>query len=116
MLHRLTDRHKGVSVNAESPKWARVQGLLSRGGREVAALLDPVLDGGGWSRALRSDLAADVLDRERQRDETFPWDFITGVPSRDHLWRERQASSDGRSPAPCPGKSCHICEICPPAT
>ncbi|MDW7711767.1 MAG: radical SAM protein, partial [Deferrisomatales bacterium] len=53
LLQSLCGREKGVRAVGETPKWARVQGLLSRGGREVADLLEAAVRTGDWRAALR---------------------------------------------------------------
>ncbi|MBI5441850.1 MAG: radical SAM protein [Deltaproteobacteria bacterium] len=112
-LERGAARHRGVRVVAEAPKWSRVQGLLSRGGREVAPLLAEASRTGDWRSVLRSALAAAVLDRERAPGERFPWDFIGGLPSREHLLREREAAgSSTRLPFPCLPGVCRACGVC----
>jgi NAD-dependent dihydropyrimidine dehydrogenase PreA subunit len=115
LLERACGREKGLRVVAEAPKWARVQGLLSRGGRSVAPLLETAARSGDWRTALRNPLASQVLDRERDPGAPLPWDFITGGPDRRHLVREQTASRSGEEPTPCRPGSCRTCGICDPA-
>ncbi|MHB8764888.1 MAG: radical SAM protein [Deferrisomatales bacterium] len=108
VLERACAREKGVRAVAEAPKWSRIQGLLSRGGRSVAALLEAASRTGDWRTALRSPLAARTLDRERDRAEALPWDFVCGVPARAYL----AAAADA---APCRPPACRVCGVCRPA-
>lgn len=115
ILQRLCGREKGVRAVGEAPKWARVQGLLSRGGREVAPLLDAARRTGDWRSALRSEAAARVLDRPRDPAAPLPWEVVGGLPGRKHLLAERKASLRGAPPRPCrPGLrgECRVCGIC----
>jgi hypothetical protein len=113
LLERRLGPRKGVKLVAEAPKWARVQGLLSRGGRSVAPLLERAAITGEWREFLRSAGAASALDRPRASDEIFPWDFIGGMPSKTHLLREAEQALRGAPPLPCRPGTCAACEICP---
>jgi radical SAM superfamily enzyme YgiQ (UPF0313 family) len=112
LLERKAAATPGLRVTAESPKWARVQGLLARGGREVGELLASLPDGGAWGRTLQGELARSVLDRRREPGEPLPWDFLAGAPARAHLLNECLAAEAGRAPAPCPSTECPVCGIC----
>ncbi|MBI4805671.1 MAG: radical SAM protein [Desulfovibrio sp.] len=105
---------RGVRMEGEKPSWARVQGLLARGTEELAQL--NMLAGElGWRKALRQwggDAGA-VLDRERGRDETFPWECIDIGVSRASLWREWERYKSGKRTPKCPEKGCSICGACP---
>ncbi len=113
-LQRLCARNKGVRAVGEAPKWARVQGLLSRSGRSVAELLERAVQTGDWRAVLRSSEAQRVLDQERNPESPLPWEFIGGMPSRQHLLRERAAALRGGSPLACQPGTCQACEICAP--
>ena len=106
----------GVHAVAESPKWARVQALLSRGGRQVGELLEAAVRTGDWRAALRAPLARRVLDEPRDPALSLPWDFVAGVPSREHLLRERRAAEAGEEPTPCRPGRCRACGLCPGST
>lgn len=112
LLERELGKHRGVRVVAEATKWSRVQGLLSRGGRELAPYLLEASRSGDWRSVLRSAPAAEVLDRERALEERFPWDFIGGLPWRRHLLQEREASLSGRPSFPCRPGACRACGVC----
>lgn len=112
LLERRLGPHRGIKAVAEAPKWSRVQGLLSRGGRDVAPVLERAARTGDWREALRSPEAARVLDRERDEEESLPWDFIAGVPDKAHLRAEARASVRGSAPARCRPGACEICGVC----
>ncbi len=107
-------RHKGIGATVESPRAARLQGLLSRGGREVADLLERAAVSGDWRVPLRSPVAARVLDRPLDPAGALPWGFVGGVPGVDHLLRERGAVLAGRPATPCEPGPCRACGVCPP--
>ncbi len=105
-------RQDGVQVAVEPARAARVQGLLSRGGRAVAPLLEAVARGGDWRGALRSPVAAAVLDHPRDPGERFPWSFVSGAPAPAYLAAEAAAARTGRPPHPCRPGPCRACGVC----
>ena len=89
-------RPRGVAVKAESPAWAAVQGVLSRGdswvGRALVRMKGRSL--AAWRRALREcQLNAGEYLKERSLDETLPWAVVDSGVSRDYLWREMMRGS-----------------------
>ncbi|RLC72268.1 MAG: hypothetical protein DRI26_03310, partial [Chloroflexi bacterium] len=84
-------RPKGVAVKAESPAWAAVQGVLSRGDRRVGQALVRVRGKSlaVWHRALREcGLDAAEYLRDRSPDEPLPWVVVGCGVSHDYLERE----------------------------
>jgi radical SAM superfamily enzyme YgiQ (UPF0313 family) len=84
-------RPGGIAVKAESPAWAAVQGVLSRGDSRVGQALVRVKRRSlaAWQRALgecQLDAAEDL--RERSLDEPLPWSVVGSGVSHDYLWRE----------------------------
>ena len=104
---------RGVRMEGEKPSWARLQGLLARGGEELAQLY--VLAGElGWRKALRQwdgDIGH-VLDRERGREEVFPWECVDVGVSRASLWREWERYASGKRTPKCPESGCSVCGVC----
>jgi radical SAM superfamily enzyme YgiQ (UPF0313 family) len=82
-----------VAVGEESVPWSRVQGVLARGDRRLAAVLAG-MEGpaqAGWRQGLAdAGLTEDEYLRERAMDEPFPWEIIAPGVSRAHLLREWQ--------------------------
>jgi len=84
-------RPRGVAVKSDSPAWAVVQGVLSRGDRRLGQALTKMdrTSLAQWRRALReSDLEADDYLRERSLDETLPWSVVDNDLSQAYLRRE----------------------------
>jgi len=84
-------RPRGIAVKAESPAWAAVQGVLSRGDSRVGQALVRVKRRSlaAWRRTLREcQLDAVEYQRERSLDEPLPWSVVDSGVSRDYLWRE----------------------------
>lgn len=86
-------RPKGVAVKAESPAWATVQGVLSRGDKRVGQALVRVKRRSlaAWHRALREcGLDAAEYLRERSPDEPLPWAVVDCGVRYDYLEREME--------------------------
>ncbi|MGE5848965.1 MAG: radical SAM protein, partial [Candidatus Methylomirabilota bacterium] len=86
-------RRVGIRFTHDVPKWAYLQGVLSRGDRHVGDLLSLALQQrGDWRRAFREwprnpDFYA---CRERPLTERFPWDQFEVGTKRERLEVEYQ--------------------------
>jgi len=125
---RRTARHvSGMQVRSDSPRLARLQGLLTRGDTETHGLISLAAQQHGrdqesWAAALRdwSKDPAWYLDRERGKDEAFPWEVISLGVDRNHLWKEWERVKTRRTTPPCPwehvagqpGFACLDCRRC----
>jgi radical SAM family uncharacterized protein len=86
-------KEKGIAVEADVPKWAYLQSLLSRGDRRVGHLLLTAFRlGNNWPQAFRTvNVNPDFyVYRERSYEEILPWDFIDHGISKEYLWAEYQ--------------------------
>ena len=104
---------RGVRIEGESPFWARTQGLLARGGEDLASLHVLAAEH-GWRQAMKEwpgDASA-VLDRKRAKDEAFPWECIDIGVSRDILRREWERYTSGKRTPKCPDSGCDACGAC----
>jgi hypothetical protein len=109
-----------------------VEGLLARGDRRVAEVIEEVWRRGGrfdgWREHLDLDLweqvAAQVLarhaltpgwftTRERGADEVLPWDHLDAGVDKQWLWEDWQASIDGSGVEDCRWSGCYDCGVCP---
>ncbi len=76
-------------LRIESPRQALYQALLSRGDRRVGdVILRVAQQAGRWSGAMekhQSEFALYAL-RERNPDETFPWDVVDHGVEKRRLW------------------------------
>ena len=118
-IMRQLGRHK-IAVRADSPAWAEVQGVLSRGDRRLArVLLDiPRLSVRDfWQTMARHGLERDRYLGQLPLDRPMPWEIVeSGVkPSFFQFeWRLAQRSKVGPH---CPPDSagCLTCGVCDPA-
>ncbi len=104
-----------VRVHAEDPRRSQIQAILSRGNRQVAALLDLACQhNGNWAQSLKETRLNTTLytQREINEDELLPWDFIDHGIKKSFLLREYRKALDNRLSAPCPMEACTTCGVC----
>jgi radical SAM superfamily enzyme YgiQ (UPF0313 family) len=110
-------RIANLRVHSDMPRWAYVQGLLSRGDRRVAEILALAHSkGGNWAQTLKTTSVNPdfYVVRERQPDELFPWDFIDHGIRKSFLRKEHQRAQQGLPTAACRVGSCDRCGVCQP--
>lgn len=88
-------RGSTVDFTSAGPREARREGLLARGGRELAPAVElTAVRSAPWKSALKRcgiDAGA-TLDRQRGEDEVFPWELVdVGVPRGRLLGSYRDA-------------------------
>lgn len=88
-LKNAVKKRKAVTFSPPGIWQARLQGLLARGGEELA---DLIVDAAaiGWKKAYKKwgSKGEAYLDRTRAKDEPLPWDAIDVGVDRDLLWRQ----------------------------
>jgi radical SAM superfamily enzyme YgiQ (UPF0313 family) len=104
----------GFRVEVENASMARMQGLLARGDAKLFPLIEAAVACGSFRRALKTwdGDEAFYLDRERDKDEVFPWDIVDVGVSREFLWREWERYRQGVATAKCPPAGCAACKRC----
>ena len=121
-VRRRLGRVPNVTVDADSPREAYLQTLLSRGDRRVAAVIERLARSSeGWWRelkALRGPAVEGIPDPDSfvvepyARDTLFPWDFIDHHIDKSYLWLERGRAHSERETEPCDVATCHTCGAC----
>jgi radical SAM superfamily enzyme YgiQ (UPF0313 family) len=112
-------RVANVRVNADMPKWAYIQALLSRGDRRTAELLVGVhKNQGNWAKTLKGSIINPdfYVYRERSLDEILPWDFVDHGINKAFLVEElveeyHKALREETSPQ-CHVGQCRACGVC----
>jgi radical SAM superfamily enzyme YgiQ (UPF0313 family) len=87
-LRRRLARVKRIPFTSAGPREAEREGVLARGGRELAPVIRSVgIDRVPFRAALRRAgvVLEDVIGRERGEDEVFPWEIVSAGPPRDEL-------------------------------
>ena len=127
---RSLGRNVGMRYHDGEP--SIIEGLLSRGDRRVGAVIEQVWrDGGrfdGWSEhfsyARWAAAAAAVLPplgidlawyttRERDADETLPWDHLDAGLDKQWLWDDWQDALAEFEQDDCRWTPCFDCGVCP---
>jgi radical SAM family uncharacterized protein len=126
-LARLRARFKclagAVKLSWHDERQSLIEALLSRGGRELApvveaaclagqTLLSDNFDTSVWERLL-AEHGVDLerqLYREREKDEALPWDHIDRLVGKAFLWRQWEAYRAGVETAACQDK-CLACGV-----
>ena len=90
-LKKCISKIDNVYITTDVPKWAYIQGILSRGDRRVGNLIESAYKADGdWKKAMR-ETAFDsgfYAIRERQLDEMLPWSHIDVGVKKELLIKE----------------------------
>ena len=122
-IRKKTGRMPNVDLDADSPREAYLQTLLSRGDRRMAAVVEALARSErGWWQELNDirrggnpdiDLDLDAfVHREYGEHALFPWDFIDHRIQRSYLWLERRRAHAERETEPCDVATCRTCGAC----
>jgi radical SAM superfamily enzyme YgiQ (UPF0313 family) len=117
-----------IELDAESPRDAYFQTLVSRGDRRVGAILDRLSAAGYeeagpiWQelRRIRRDVAVGSMlpdpdffvTRRYAHDEILPWDFIDHHIHKWFLLSERKKAHYEHQTKPCDVTRCTVCGAC----
>jgi len=117
-IARALARHR-VTVRADNPRWAEVQGVLARGDRRLAPILahlSPVSP-----RTFFAALEAAGLDKtaylgERHIGDPLPWEIVASGVRPKYFLRERRLAQASRTGHHCPPRAlgCLSCGSCDP--
>ena len=127
-LLRNSVKYRAVDVNWHDPKTSFVEAVMSRGGREVAEVVEEA-----WKRGARFDAwtecfnenawreAAEFcgVDPEEVAQKTYdtsyvmPWSHISTGTSNKWLAHQRALAAKERTTPDCTYETCSGCGICP---
>ena len=119
-------KNRNISVKWHDARMSLIEGILSRGGGEVGALVETAFRLGcrfdGWSDRFRFDLWEEAMRqtgidpetylRERPLNETFPWENIQSGLSREFLLSEAIKAEKGEPTPDCRTGACSNCGVC----
>ncbi len=122
----LFKKEKSLSLRWHAPDVSHLEGILSRGGRELADVIEKAYAKGaifcGWTETFElapwlEALAECGMDIEsligsRSMDMPLPWQHIDAGISDKFLRSEWQRASSGRPTPPCSPTSCRQCGVC----
>jgi radical SAM family uncharacterized protein/radical SAM-linked protein len=117
---------RGVQVKYHDLDGTAIEGLVSRGGRATADLIEGAWRRGarfdGWTEQLRMDAWRDALEathgtqehafRAREEGEALPWEVVSYGIDRDWFLRERHRAYAGVPSDECRLHRCSACGVC----
>jgi radical SAM family uncharacterized protein len=118
---------RGLNVRWHDPEASVAEGIASRGDRRIGAVIERVWRAGGtfqewserfdlalWEEALSAEglTLDDVVHRERDEHEAFPWDHVSAGLHRDFLWEDWQDALVGAAVEDCRWTPCYDCGAC----
>ncbi len=120
--------HKGVDLSWHDPDASFLEGVLARGGREVADVIEAAWRAGAvfdaWSEEFDLGIWLDAMARcgvdgtglanePRGPDRPLPWDHIDTGLARRFLLSERERAYSGVITEDCTFTDCTGCGVCP---
>ncbi len=127
---------RAIGLRYHEGQPGQIEGLLSRGDRRVAAIIEQVYDNGGrfdgwneyfsyqrWADAATAALAHTPVDlawyttRQRELTEVLPWDHLDSGLDKDWLWDDWQEAlaagqGQGNEVQDCRWTPCYDCGVC----
>jgi radical SAM-linked protein len=118
-------RTHALVLKCHDPRQTEIEGVLARGDRRLAEVLEAVFRGGArfdeWRESFSRDRWVRAFEetgidpafylRERHDYEVLPWDHIDAGIARDFLLRERDRAREGRATPFCRDE-CRVCRAC----
>ena len=116
---------KGVTFNWHEPYVSFMEVCFARGDRRMGRVLQKAYEKGcildGWNETFRFDKWMEAFkecgldpafyaNREREKDEIFPWDHIDSGISKSFLWRENEKALRAETTRDC-RKGCNGCGL-----
>ncbi len=117
---------RGVDIRHHDNGETAIEGIISRGGREVAAVIEGAwlrgarFDGwsehcspGYWEQALNEN-GMTLLDafREIGEEEELPWEIVSYGIDRRYFAKERRRAYEVGTTAECKNQRCSACGVC----
>lgn len=127
LLRDALRRDRGVQLKWHDPKATTVEGIMSRGDRRLADVIEDVWRHGGtfqeWSERFDLQLWLDALERHgltveelvyrhRTEDEALPWDHLSAGLHKDFLWQDWRDALDEVGLEDCRWTPCYDCGAC----
>lgn len=118
---------KGVDLSWHESEVSFLEGVMARGGREVADVIEAAWRGGArfdaWTERFNLQRWLDafetagvdptsIANRERGVDEPLPWEHLSAGVARRYLWRERERALVGTTTPDCSFAGCTGCDVC----
>lgn len=113
-LKRAVGKIPNTYLSTDLPKWALLQALIARGDRRLKPFILALAQDENLNQALARLPVnpAFILNRERERDEIFPWEIVDLGVKKDFLWDEWQRALTGKASPGCLLGKCKRCGAC----
>ncbi len=126
-LRNLFSSERRLKLNYHGAELSFLEAIFARGDRRLGAVLLSAHRQGcrfdGWSEHFSfakwmqafADAELDptfYANRQRQRDEIFPWDHLSPGVDKDWLWQEREAAWRQATTVDCRPAHCSVCGVC----
>lgn len=118
---------RGVDLSWHDAQTSFLEGVMARGGREVADVIEEAWRRGarfdGWTERFSLPVwleafeacgvdPASVASAERDPGDVLPWDHISAGVSRRYLVRELERALAGSTTPDCSFDGCTGCDVC----
>ncbi|MCZ6917345.1 MAG: TIGR03960 family B12-binding radical SAM protein [Gemmatimonadetes bacterium] len=117
---------QGVAIRHHETADTAIEGIISRGGREIADVIEGAWRRGarfdGWSEHIKYDCWLDSLEscdltlqdtfREIDEDEELPWEITTYKIDRKYFLKERHKAYEVGLTPECKHERCSACGVC----
>ncbi len=119
-------RCKGVRMRWHETKMSHLEGILSRGDRRLADVVEKAYEKGGifaswiegfsvepWLEALEEcQLSVETYTGARNSDAPLAWDHLRVGVTTEFLLRERERAFSTKVTSDCRYNACHACGVC----
>ncbi len=119
-------RGKGVTIRHHETADTAIEGIISRGGREIARVIEGAWRRGarfdGWSEHCRFDRWLKALEeagltlqdsfKEIEENEEMPWEIVTYKIDRKYFLKERHKAYRAGETPECKHERCSACGVC----
>jgi hypothetical protein len=127
LLRDATRRDGGVQLKWHDPRATTVEGIMARGDRRLAPVIEDVWRHGGtfqeWSEHFDLQLWTDALERNglsveelvyrhRTEDEVLAWGHLSAGLHHDFLWQDWRDALDEVGLEDCRWTPCYDCGAC----
>ena len=126
LLRDACKAEKGVKLRWHDTRMSFLEGLLARGDRRLAGVVERAYENGAlfdswvdnfdlapWLAALESEgIAAEEYTGPRDPNRPLPWEHINCGLTREFLWRERERAFACAVTEDCRYGACQACGVC----
>ena len=127
LLRDAAKKIKGLKLKWHDSRATVVEGILSRGDRRLAPVIEKVWKEGGvfqewsehfdisiWKNAMKSEnlRIEDFAYRHREEDEFLPWDHLSAGLHKDFLWQDWRDALNNQGLEDCRWTPCYDCGAC----